>query len=108
MAKGTNLTYASAAVLQAIASGHAHGFEIMDASGLPSGTVYPALRRLERARYVKSAWEPSKDAERRRRPRRRYYEITASGIKALEPALERFRMLAPLPKAASPGPEHAG
>ena len=41
------LTYPTALVLQALASGYHYGFDIMDATGLPSGTVYPVLRRLE-------------------------------------------------------------
>src|SRR5688572_19862296 len=41
------LTYSSALVLQAIASGYRYGFDVMDVTGLPSGTVYPALRKLE-------------------------------------------------------------
>jgi len=41
-----NLTYATTLILKTIAEGRPHGFEIMDATGLPSGTVYPALRRL--------------------------------------------------------------
>ncbi|MCG8469139.1 MAG: PadR family transcriptional regulator, partial [Gemmatimonadetes bacterium] len=34
-------------VLHAVAVGRRYGFDIMDSTGLPSGTVYPALRRLE-------------------------------------------------------------
>ena len=30
---------------------------ITGATGLPSGTVYPALRRLEDARLVRATWE---------------------------------------------------
>ena len=43
-----SLTYATASVLLAVRSGQRYGFEIMDATGLPDGTVYPILRRLER------------------------------------------------------------
>ena len=43
-----SLTYPTAAVLLAIESGHRYGFDIMDVTGLPDGTVYPILRRLER------------------------------------------------------------
>ena len=41
------LTYPTTLVLQALLQGHHHGFDIMDATSLPSGTVYPILRRLE-------------------------------------------------------------
>jgi hypothetical protein len=43
-----SFTYPTAAVLLAIVHGHRYGFDIMDATGLPDGTVYPILRRLER------------------------------------------------------------
>ena len=43
-----NLTYPTTLVLHALASGVRHGFDVIDATGLPSGTVYPILRRLER------------------------------------------------------------
>jgi DNA-binding PadR family transcriptional regulator len=42
------MTYPTAAVLMAIRHGHRYGFDVMDATGLPDGTVYPILRRLER------------------------------------------------------------
>ena len=48
MSPRLNLTYTTALVLQALSRGFHHGFDIMDATGLPSGTVYPILRRLDR------------------------------------------------------------
>lgn len=50
------LTQATALILQALATGRRHGFQIMEVSGLPSGTVYPVLRRLERELAVESQW----------------------------------------------------
>ena len=47
-----NLTYPTTLVLHALANGIRHGFDIIDATGLPSGTVYPILRRLEREALV--------------------------------------------------------
>ena len=47
-----NLTYSTALALEALAAGRSYGFDIMDVTGLPSGTVYPLLRRLERAGCV--------------------------------------------------------
>ena len=52
-----SLTYPTAAVLLAIRSGHRYGFDIMDATGLPDGTVYPILRRLERRGVLRGDWE---------------------------------------------------
>ena len=73
------LTHATALILRAMAAGHRHGFEIMEASGLPSGTVYPALRRMESWGHATSRWEDAVDAHARGRPRRRLYTLTASG-----------------------------
>jgi len=94
------ITLATALVLQAIARGHRHGFEIVDVTGYPTGTVYPALRRLEQAGYVRSEWERERVASREARPQRRYYEITAAGTRALEGALEPMRSLDGLQRLA--------
>lgn len=88
-----NLTFPTALVLQAIASGYHHGFDIMDATGLQSGTVYPALRRLEEEGLVRSRWERPMLAQREGRPPRRYYEIQGAGEDWLEAARDRFRAL---------------
>jgi len=93
MAKSTNLTYSTAVVMQAIASGFRFGFDIMEATGLPSGTVYPALRRLERNRLVHSSWEDEVAAHREQRPARRYYELSPEGDDTLRSALQRYRGL---------------
>jgi DNA-binding PadR family transcriptional regulator len=77
-------------VLQALANGHRYGFDVMDATGLPSGTVYPALRRLERQGFVKARWEKDSVARRKQRPARRNYELTEAGEAALAEALKRF------------------
>lgn len=88
-----HLTYSTAAILQALAAGCRYGFDIMDHTGLPSGTVYPALRRLEKYGLVRAEWEEESVAETAKRPRRRYYEITASGVEELAVAAKRFRLL---------------
>lgn len=86
--------------MQAIASGSQYGFDIADRTGLQTGTVYPALRRLELLGFVRSSWESDKTARREQRPPRRYYELTASGAEALEHAIKRFEGLARHPKHA--------
>ena len=88
-----NMTYPTALVLQALAQGFHHGFDIMDATGLPSGTVYPILRRLDREGHLASAWEKASVANREQRPPRRYYSITAAGEAMLAEALERYHLL---------------
>lgn len=89
----SRLSYASVAILQSIASGSRYGFDVMAATGLPSGTVYPALRRMEKYEQVKGRWESESEAHRAGRPQRRYYEITASGWEALEAGLDRYHSL---------------
>lgn len=88
------VTMTSAALLIQIRGGRAYGFELMEATGLPSGTVYPALRRLESAGLIRSHWEKEKDAFAEQRPARKYYRLTAAGEKALDQAQARFPMLA--------------
>jgi DNA-binding PadR family transcriptional regulator len=87
------VTYPTTLVLQAISDGVRYGFDIADRTGLQTGTVYPALRRLESLGYVRSNWESEKIARREQRPARRYYEITRSGSQALDDALKRFEAL---------------
>jgi DNA-binding PadR family transcriptional regulator len=87
------LSPASVAVLQVIAAGKSHGFDILDAAELPSGTVYPILGRLERAGFVRSRWESPAIAQREKRPPRRYYEIAAAGVRALALSVEHYRTL---------------
>ena len=50
MRDGVRLSHTSALILQSIGAAHHYGFDVMDVTGLPSGTVYPALRRLEEER----------------------------------------------------------
>jgi len=97
------LSFAVISVLHALASGAGYGFEVIDATGLPSGTVYPALGRLERDGYVRSHWEDAAAARAERRPPRRYYRVTAPGVRVLDSELARFRALRPLPHAAKGG-----
>jgi DNA-binding PadR family transcriptional regulator len=87
------VTLPTTLVLQAIADGVRYGFDIADRTGLKTGTVYPALRRLEDLGYVRSSWESERIARREQRPARRYYEITRQGSAALEAALKRFENL---------------
>jgi PadR family transcriptional regulator, regulatory protein PadR len=91
------------AVLQAVTDGVAYGFDVIDHTGLPSGTVYPALSRLERDGYLRSAWEADTQAFADGRPARRYYRVTAAGSRALREALAAYRALLPLRPARSRG-----
>ncbi|ASW56729.1 PadR family transcriptional regulator [Plantactinospora sp. KBS50] len=75
------------ALLLAVLDGEAlHGYAVIEAlrtrSGgnldLPTGTVYPALRRLERAGYVSSDWSTVGGRQRRT------YRLTGTGRRALD------------------------
>jgi PadR family transcriptional regulator PadR len=87
------MTYQTALVLEALAAGRHHGFDIMDATDLPSGTVYPILRRIEEEGLVRARWERDGVARRERRPPRRYYELTPAGVSRLRDARNRFRAM---------------
>lgn len=88
------LTHPTALVLQAILEGCHHGFDIMEATGLPSGTVYPILRRMDAEGMLRSRWEREAVARREQRPPRRYYELTAGGGALAREAIRRFRTAA--------------
>ena len=101
------MTQITALILRAIAAGHRYGFDVMEACGLPSGTVYPALRRLERARWVAAHWEDEEVAREAGRPARKLYTLTEEGRSRLPAAdgvlASRRRLLGdmlPSPKGA--------
>lgn len=93
MTASRHLTLTSALILKAVAMGYRYGFDIIHATGLPSGTVYPALRRLEEGRLVSSRWESERRARRAQRPARRYYEIRRAGEQVLAEAVQRYRQI---------------
>ena len=101
------LTHATSLILRVLASGSRHGFEVMEVSGLPSGTVYPALRRLERSGYLQSDWEDEAAAHASGRPRRRTYQLTPSGQALAVEAAERLSMARRV-LADDGGPDPAG
>lgn len=93
------LSFSVTVILQTIANGYQYGFDIMDVTGLPSGTVYPALRRLEENGYVKAKWEKHAIAQAEARPPRRYYELTKTGREVMAEAVSRYRLLDQTPLA---------
>ena len=98
------LTYSTAVILQAVANGYLYGFDIIDITGLPGGTVYPALRRLEETGYLDSSWEAAGIARAEPRPPRKYYEMTRAGREALAEAVKRYRLLEHTQPARSRNP----
>jgi DNA-binding PadR family transcriptional regulator len=81
-------------ILAAIRDGVTYGLDIVVRTGLPSGTVYPTLGRLKERRLVRARWEDQRTAEREGRPRRRYYELTRDGERALAAGAERVAEVA--------------
>ena len=98
------LSYTMALTLQAIENGYGYGFDIMTVTGLASGTVYPALRRLENADFVASKGERHSVAQAEQRSPRKYYEVTKLGRAALAEARQRFRLLSQLEPVATNKP----
>jgi DNA-binding PadR family transcriptional regulator len=74
-----------ALLLAVLEAGPQHGYAIIEALragtdgalDLPTGTVYPALHRLERAGLITSDWETVTGR------RRRAYRLTTAGRRAL-------------------------
>lgn len=72
-------------LLAVLEPGPLHGYAVIEAlkarSGgrltLPTGTIYPALQRLERAALVSSSWSTVSGR------RRRSYQLTLAGRRAL-------------------------
>src|SRR5215813_7519791 len=96
MTAGPKLSHTAALILQAIESGDGYGFSVMEMTGLPSGTVYPAMRRLERDGWIKSQWELQSVADAAQRPPRKYYRLTRAGHAVLEASQKRYPLLARL------------
>lgn len=102
MADGPKLSHTAAMILQAIQAGDGYGFSVMEMTGLPSGTVYPAMRRLERDELIRSQWERQSIADAEQRPPRRYYRLTRAGRAALEASQKRYPLLAKLAEVERP------
>jgi PadR family transcriptional regulator, regulatory protein PadR len=57
-----------------------YGLDISKESGLPDGSIYTILARLETAGLLRSAWEDI-DPAKVGRPRRRHYWLTGDGVR---------------------------
>jgi PadR family transcriptional regulator, regulatory protein PadR len=87
------LSHTAAMILLAVHAGQIYGFSVMEATGLPSGTVYPAMRRLERDGLILSKWEQQSIADAEQRPLRKYYKLTRAGVATLELMHKRYPLL---------------
>ena len=66
-----------------------YGREIVRASGLEPGTIYPILQRLRAVGWVCDRWEDPEPAHTTGRPPRRYYRLTMEGRARAIHALQR-------------------
>ena len=76
-------------ILSALRFRNRYGLEIMEAINKSGGksirfnSLYPNLKKLEKKGFVKSKWG-DEAPEKHTGARRKYYQITGTGIKALE------------------------
>ena len=83
-------------LLATLEDGPRHGYAIKDAlregSGgrfdLPTGTIYPAMHRLEDAGLITGTWSITQGR------RRRTYELTAAGVRRLQTDRSNWREFA--------------
>jgi len=83
-------------ILQALVWGAQHGYGIGHAihsrSGdvlhVETGSLYPALHRLEKAGWIKSEWRTSENKQRAK-----YYQLTRSGRRQLVSERSRWNRL---------------
>ena len=74
-----------------------YGLDISKESGLPDGSIYTILARLETAGLLYSAWEDI-DPATEGRPRRRHYWLTGEGVRVARQAAPTTPSLAWAPK----------
>jgi DNA-binding PadR family transcriptional regulator len=76
-----------------------YGAELCKATGLPGGSLYPILARLETEGWVVSRWEEPERHQVQHRPRRRYYLVTSAGAVGIRRLMAR----GPAARSASVG-----
>ncbi len=95
-----------ALLLAVLEEGPRHGYAVIEALraasagrfDLPTGTVYPALHRLERAGLLRGRWSTVGGR------RRRTYELTASGRRALSQERGAWKEFAAVSALLEPAP----
>lgn len=84
-------------ILQTLRWGAQHGYGIssairahsQDAFQVPTGSLYPALHRLEGKGWISSNWEMAKDKNREFK----FYRLTAAGKKQLAQEESKWKQL---------------
>ena len=98
-------------ILQTLQWGPRHGYALSKAirtnSGeilkVDTGSLYPALHRLERKRWIAAEWKPSEVG-----PRLRVYRLTKSGKRQLVSERSRWeRITAAIAGIMNPGKEES-
>jgi PadR family transcriptional regulator, regulatory protein PadR len=75
-----------------------YGYDLMKAAKLPSGTLYPMLARLQQDGLVHSEWEAQRE-NAGGRPPRKYYRLTAEGLRVARLELAQAASSAPARRA---------
>jgi PadR family transcriptional regulator, regulatory protein PadR len=83
-----------------------HGYDLMKAARLSSGTLYPVLARLYDEGLVTSAWE-THAGDAGGRPPRKYYQLTGEGVRVARLELARASAAVPASRAARGGTQPA-
>jgi PadR family transcriptional regulator PadR len=78
-----------------------YGYDLMKAAKLPSGTLYPMLARLQQDGLVDAEWEAQRE-DTAGRPPRKYYRLTAEGLRVARLELAQAASSAP-PRRAGHG-----
>ena len=75
-----------------------YGYDLMKAAKLPSGTLYPMLARLQQDGLVDAEWEAQRQ-DTAGLPPRKYYRLTAEGLRVARLELAQAASSAPLRRA---------
>jgi transcriptional regulator len=81
-------------ILRALGTGELHGLGIArrieqmtkGVFSVKAGSLFPALHRMERAGWLRSAWDATDDSRRAR-----FYELTAAGRRQLDAETDHWR-----------------
>jgi PadR family transcriptional regulator PadR len=79
-----------------------YGLEICREAGLPGGTIYPILARLEQLGWLTSTWEDLDPVVAGRRPRRLYWLTPSGAEQARQAFIQAQQALPTLPFPGSP------
>lgn len=84
-----------------------YGFDLMERTSLPSGSLYPILIRLERAGWIIGDREEI-DSSAEGRPPRRYFRLTAEGYPAAQQRVSQLHERLTVPPRARTRPNWQG